>query len=182
MNPSGESGAARLTAARAHSGQRRKGREGRPYINHPLEVADMVARDGAGEDEIVAALLHDVVEDSEMTLDQLRERFGDAVAALVGELTDDPAWAGLPRPERKRRQAGEFARASTGARRIKVADQTSNIADIAREPEAWSPEDAATYLGGAEAVVAACRGVSPGLEAAFDTMAAEAMQKIGHAP
>ncbi|KAA9008192.1 HD domain-containing protein [Histidinibacterium aquaticum] len=185
MSPSGDLEAvtrAALLAARAHADQTRKGRRGIPYINHPLEVAHLVAEDGAATETVIAALLHDVVEDSATALPDIERDFGRPVAELVEALTDAPAWEELPRPERKRLQAGHMPEAPSEARRIKIADQLSNLRDIAREPEAWSPDDAATYIDGAEHVVAACRGVSPGLEAAFDAVLAEAMQKIGGAP
>ncbi|EAR49871.1 Metal dependent phosphohydrolase [Oceanicola granulosus HTCC2516] len=170
--------AAALLAARAHLGQVRKGAGQVPYIHHPLEVADLVGADGAGAPVIVAALLHDVVEDTEIARADIAARFGSEVAALVDALTDDPAWAGLPRPARKARQAEEMPSAPPEARRIKIADQISNLRDIARAPEAWDPAEAVTYIDNAERVVDACRGVSPGLEALFDAAAAEAMQKI----
>ena len=165
-------------AARSHARQRRKGGDV-PYINHPLEVAEMVAEAGGSEDEVVAALLHDVVEDSEVTLDEIATAFGPEVARLVEAVTDDPEWQDLPRPERKRRQAAHVAGESAGVKRIKLADQTSNIRDIVRLPDAWAAGEAEQYLEGAELVVAACRGTDPMLETAFDAAAAEAMAKIG---
>jgi (p)ppGpp synthase/HD superfamily hydrolase len=174
---------ARLTAAadlaaRSHAGQTRKGGSV-PYVNHVIEVAAMVAESGGTEDEVVAAFLHDTVEDTTVTLADIRSGFGEGVAVLVAAVTDDPAWKDLPRPDRKRRQAARLPSEPTGARRIKVADQTSNVRDIVRLPLGWNAETAAEYLEGAEMVVAACRGTSDWLEAAFDAAAAEAMQKIG---
>ena len=160
------------TAARAHAGQTRKGRAGIPYINHPVEVARMVAATGAPEDVVIAAVLHDVVEDSDVTLAELERAFGPEVAALVDALTDDPDWERLSTPERKRRQAGEMPRAPGAARAIKIADQASNLGDLAREPEAWKPTEVWDYLAASCAVVDACRGASPDLEARFDEAAA----------
>ena len=164
-------------AARSHARQRRKGGDV-PYVNHPLEVAEMVAEAGGSEDEVVAALLHDIVEDSEVTLNEVATAFGPDVARLVGGMTDDPEWEDLPRPEHKRRQAAHVAGEPAGVKRIKLADQTSNIRDIVRLPEAWARDEAEEYLEGAEFVVSACRGADLMLETAFDAAAAEAMAKI----
>ncbi|GGL69349.1 phosphohydrolase [Wenxinia marina] len=166
-------------AARIHADQRRRGASDVPYVNHVIEVAALVAEAGGEACEVIAALLHDVVEDSDTTLDEIEESFGSDVARLVDGMTDSPEWEGLPRPERKRRQAEHMKTAPDGVRRIKIADQTSNVRDIVRLPEAWTDDDPAQYLEGAERVVDACRGAAPWLEAAFDAAAAEAMQKIG---
>lgn len=168
-----------MFAARAHADQTRKGNAGIPYINHCCEVAELVAEAGSGVETVIAAILHDVVEDSEATTAEIEALFGREVAALVAEMTDPPEYDTLPRAEKKARQAAHMAEAAVEARRIKIADQTSNLRDIAREPRAWDAEDAADYIGGTERVVAACRGASPVLEAAFDATAAEAMAKIG---
>lgn len=165
-------------AARMHADQRRKGGEV-PYVNHVVEVANLVAEAGGGEAEVIAAYLHDVIEDSDTGLDAIESAFGAEVARLVEGMTDDPAWEALPRRERKTLQADHMKDAPEGVRRIKLADQCSNVRDIARLPAEWSPSEAATYLEGAEEVVAACRGTDPWLEAAFDAAAAEAMQKMG---
>ncbi|MGR3495551.1 HD domain-containing protein [Citreimonas sp.] len=172
---------AALFAAQAHQGQTRKDGVS-PYVNHVLEVADLVAWAEAGEIEIAGALLHDVVEDSETGIDEISRRFGPRVAQIVGGLTDDPAWDGLPRAEKKGRQAEHMAQATQSVQLIKIADQTSNLRDLVRLPEGWNQADAADYIAGAERVVDACRGASPFLEVTFDTAAAEAMQKIEEFP
>ena len=158
-------------AARAHAAQTRKGRRGVPYLNHVCEVADLVAAAGARPEVVAAAVLHDVVEDSDTTPEEIADAYGPEVADLVVALTDPPEHAALPRPERKRAQAARIGAAPPAARRIKIADQTSNLRDIARDPSAWSPAAAAEYIAGAEAVAAACRGVDPVLEVAFDAAA-----------
>ncbi len=166
-------------AARAHANQTRKGDEGIPYINHCCEVAELVAWSGAPLETLVAAVLHDVVEDSDTTTMEIEAAFGTRVASLVAGMTDAPEWESLPRRERKRHQAAHMRHADREVRRIKIADQTSNVRDIAREPEAWDGGDAAGYIEGAEMVVEACRGADPILEAVFDTAVTEAMAKIG---
>ena len=166
-------------AARAHVDQTRKGEMRIPYINHCCEVAELVSEAGAPLETVIAAVLHDVIEDSDTTEDELRYAFGDTVAGRVAALTNAPEWDALPRAETKAKQAEHMRNADPEVRRIKIADQTSNLRDIAREPKAWDLADAADYIDGAERVVASCRGVDQVLEAAFDTAAAEAMAKIG---
>ena len=157
-----------LTAVRAHAGQRRDGAGDVPYANHCAEVAWLVAGVGASEDAVIAAVLHDVVEDTAMTLAQVEGEFGGAVASLVGALTDEPEWAGLSAPERKRRQAERLPDAPPEARAIKIADQTSNLHDLSREPSAWDADEARAYAEASARVVDACRGAAPDLEARFD--------------
>ena len=153
---------AALHAARLHAGQTRKGGEV-PYVNHVIEVAHLVAADGAGEDAAVAALLHDVVEDTEETVAGIGAAFGPEVAALVDALTDRPGWTDLPRRERKRQQAGHLGGADPEARRIKVADQISNLRDVSRLPAGWTRAEAEDYAAGTALVVAACAEAAPAL-------------------
>lgn len=155
-------------AARAHAGQVRKGSGALPYVLHPLAVATMLAEAGADPDTVLAGILHDVIEDSDVTEAEIAREFGPRVAGLVAEVSDPPDWAGLPRPERKARQARHLAHASAAARMIKIADQTSNLTDLAQDPAGMTPAEHAEYREGAVGVVAACRGVSLGLEARFD--------------
>jgi len=134
--------------------------------------------DGSAWD-IAAALLHDVVEDSDITLAEIEVEFGPVVAALVAGLTDNVAWRDLPRSERKARQAEALLHKSDQVRRIKIADQTANVRDIAQDPSGWVADDAKDYIMAAQGVVMACRGTAPQLEAAFDDAAAAAIQRIG---
>ncbi len=160
-------------AAQAHAGQTRKG--GRiPYVNHAIEVARLVAEDGRAPPVVAAALLHDVVEDSDVTLVDLEAEFGEEIATLVGHLTDAPEWAQLPRPERKRRQAAHVAEAPAEARAIKIADQTSNVRDVGRLPAGWAPGEGAAYVEETVPVVAVCRSAAPRLAALYDGALAKA--------
>lgn len=168
---------AALVAAEAHAGQTRKG--GRvPYVNHVIEVADLVADAGGTPEMVAAAFLHDLVEDTPATEDTLAADFGPCIATLVAGMTDDPAWHDLPRPERKRRQADHMARAPRAVRRIKIADQTSNVRDVGRLPKGWAPGEARAYIAGAALVVDACRGADAALEAAFDAARAQALAHL----
>ncbi len=160
-------------AARTHSRQRRKGTTDIPYMNHVCAVAAMVAQALPEEDPeaVAAAVLHDVIEDSNVTENDIAEQFGRRVASFVAEMTDAPDWPQLSMPERKARQAEKMVHATREARIIKIADQTSNIQDPSLTAGAWPRERNLAYLAGAKQVVDACRGVAPGLEAAFDEAA-----------
>jgi len=155
-------------AARKHRDQRRKGAAAEPYVNHLTEVAHLVAQATEGDDAVavLGALLHDTIEDTETTGEELEREFGAEVAAVVAEVTDDKS---LPKPERKRLQIEHARSKSSRARLIKIADKTSNLRGIAASPPTdWDVRRQREYLEWASKVVAECRGVSPVLEAQFD--------------
>ena len=155
-------------AALKHVGQRRKGEAAEPYMNHLTEVAELVAVATAGQDPelVIAAVLHDAVEDTNATLTELTAGFGPHVAAFVAEVTDDKA---LEKADRKRLQIEHAPHASIGAKTIKLADKTSNLRALASSPPAdWSTERRAEYVLWAAKVVAGCRGANPWLEDQFD--------------
>lgn len=155
-------------AARKHSTQRRKDVETSPYINHPLAVAEILASVGCVEDTDVlcAALLHDTVEDTETTLEELEQEFGSTVARIVAEVTDDKS---LPKSERKRRQVEKASQVSREAKLVKLADKISNLRDIAATPPVgWDLSRKQEYFDWAKAVVDLIRGTNSNLEAAFD--------------
>ena len=155
-------------AARKHRDQRRKGAASEPYINHPAEVARLVAEATAGVDPVlvIAALLHDTIEDTETTMDELAREFGAEVASLVAEVTDDKS---LPKAERKQLQVKNAPHKSPRAKLIKVADKTSNLRSIVASPPAdWSLQRQREYFDWAAQVVAGCRGINSKLEAQFD--------------
>lgn len=167
-------------AARSHTGQTRKGEKGEPYVNHVLEVADLVAH-ATGETDpnlVAAALLHDTLEDTPVTYDELAEKFGDDVAALVAEVTDDKS---LPKEERKRAQIEHAAHISDRARMIKLADKTSNLRGIATSPPlGWSHARKLDYFAWARAVIDnGCRGINAELEAGFDEAWQAGMDALG---
>ncbi|KVX23909.1 phosphohydrolase [Burkholderia ubonensis] len=155
-------------AADKHRNQRRKDDEASPYINHPIALADVLANEAGIEDErvIVAAVLHDTIEDTETTEQELLRLFGKDVAAIVMEVTDDKS---LPKDERKRLQIEHAAHISRRAKLVKLADKIFNVRDVARHPPAdWPLERRQAYFDWAKAVVDRMRGVHPGLEAIFD--------------
>lgn len=166
-------------AAVKHVDNRRKGEAAEPYVNHLTEVAELVAQASGGQDVelIMAAVLHDTVEDTDTTHAELADAFGPRVADLVAEVTDDKS---LEKAARKRLQIEHAAHASVGAKIIKLADKTSNLRSMASSPPAgWTAERRSEYLAWAVLVVAGCRGASPWLEAQFD--AAAAILKDRHA-
>jgi methylenetetrahydrofolate reductase (NADPH) len=163
-------------AAQKHRDQRRKDSEASPYINHPIEVAEMLARVGGISDLTVleAALLHDTVEDTETTPAELEAHFGSEVRALVAEVTDDKR---LPKQERKRLQIEHAASLSPRAKLVKLADKICNLRDIAHAPpRGWSHERRVEYLAWTERVVEGLRGESAALERRYDEVVREVRQ------
>lgn len=164
-------------AARKHSGQKRKGKEGEPYINHLIEVAHLLANAGV-EDPVVltAALLHDTVEDTKTTRDELAERFGAESADIVMEVTDDK---NLPKQERKRLQVEHAPHISHGAKLVKLADKISNINDVIERPaEGWDGQRRREYVEWGVAVVNGLRGVNAELEERFDALVDRARKEL----
>lgn len=165
-------------AARWHVHQRRKGIAQEPYINHLLEAASLVAEATGGTDPnvVIAALLHDAIEDQGVTSETLAIEFGQHVADIVMEVTDDKA---LPKEERKRKQVENARNKSYKAKLIKLADKTSNLRTIAISPAAdWSVERRFEYVTWAKAVVTGLRGASPWLEQQFDEAAITAEESL----
>jgi (p)ppGpp synthase/HD superfamily hydrolase len=155
-------------ASKKHSMQRRKGAQAEPYINHPVEVANFLAEATQGEDSIllIAALLHDTIEDCNVSHTELELEFGSEVADLVSEVTDDKS---LEKSERKRLQVVNASHKSPRAKMIKIADKTSNLLAILLSPPAgWDLDRKQEYFNWAESVIAGCRGINKHLEAKFD--------------
>jgi guanosine-3',5'-bis(diphosphate) 3'-pyrophosphohydrolase len=169
----GEVFRALVFAASRHRNQRRKDAEHSPYINHPLDVVEILWRLGGVRDQVtlVAAALHDTVEDTATTPEEIEELFGRAVRDLVLEVTDDKS---LPKDVRKRLQVEHAAHKSLRAKNLKLADKITNVRDIrARPPEDWPAERRVGYLQWAQAVVNGLRGANPALEAEFDRITSE---------
>jgi guanosine-3',5'-bis(diphosphate) 3'-pyrophosphohydrolase len=161
-------------AARRHAAQRRKGVNQAPYINHPVRVAYYIGAVAGIEDPelIAAALLHDTVEDTETTFEELRDEFGHRVAELVAEVTDDKS---LAKKTRKRLQVEHAPEVSQAAAQLKIADKLSNVEDLsAAPPPGWSLERRREYLAWSEEVVDRLRETSAELERAYREAVAEA--------
>jgi (p)ppGpp synthase/HD superfamily hydrolase len=165
-------------AARWHVHQRRKGAAQEPYINHLLEVASLVteATNGADPALVVAALLHDAIEDQDVTAETIANEFGNRAADIVMEVTDNKS---LPKAERKRLQVENAPKKSREAKLIKLADKTSNVRAVANSPAPdWTVERRREYVEWAKQVVTGLRGASPWLEQQFDEAAEQALRSV----
>ncbi|KAA3626922.1 MAG: bifunctional (p)ppGpp synthetase/guanosine-3',5'-bis(diphosphate) 3'-pyrophosphohydrolase [Proteobacteria bacterium] len=155
-------------AADKHRDQRRKDLPASPYINHPIELADVLCNEGGVRDVVVlcAAVLHDTIEDTETTHAELMQHFGAEIADVVVEVTDDQS---LPKAERKRLQIEHASIASDRAKLVKLADKICNLRDmLSRPPAGWDLERRREYFDWARAVIDMLRGIHPGLEKLFD--------------
>jgi (p)ppGpp synthase/HD superfamily hydrolase len=158
-------------AARRHTGMVRKGRGNEPYVNHLAEVAHLlaVATDGADAELVAAGWLHDTIEDTETTREELAEEFGVRVADIVAEVTDDMSFT---KDQRRQRQIEDAPHKSPDAKLVKIADKISNVsARLLPHPSEADREELANYVAWAEKVVAGCRGVNAMLDRTFDTTA-----------
>lgn len=151
-----------------------------PAILHIGEVASFVEKHGGTEDMIVAAWLHDIVEDTDVTLEQVGQMFGPTVAALVDGLTDPPHFAPLPLDQRKPMQAERLKTKSNDIKRIKICDQLSNVLRVVYDPPVdWTSETQFQYIKGAREVAEICRGLCAELDQMFDDAYQQALEKYG---
>lgn len=156
-------------AALKHSGQRRKDAAASPYINHPLTLATVLANEGGVTDTatLCAALLHDTIEDTKTTRAELVGAFGQEIADIVAEVTDDKTIT--DKAERKRLQVEHAAHISPQAKRVKLADKIANLRDVAHSPpKGWLLQEQREYFDWAKRVIDQLRGVDARLEAVFD--------------
>ena len=172
---------AALFAARVHATHTRKGAAAEPYVNHVLEVAGILAAHGAPAEAVIAGLLHDTVEDSDkdpdpITHDRLVVEFGEAVAAIVAEATDDKS---LPKELRKGLQIKHAPTRTAAAKQLKLADKISNLRAIAATPPAnWDHARKVEYIGWAGRVAAGLKGVNPALDALFEETYRHAVRQL----
>ncbi|KND57997.1 GTP pyrophosphokinase, (p)ppGpp synthetase I [Candidatus Burkholderia verschuerenii] len=161
-------------AAEKHRNQRRKDAQASPYINHPIALANVLANEGGITDEtvLIAAVLHDTLEDTDTSHEELMQCFGHEVAKIVAEVSDDKS---LSKDERKRLQVELARHISEGAKLVKLADKICNLRDIVALPPAdWDAPRKLEYFDWARRVVDEMRGVHPMLEALFDAVYGEA--------
>ena len=154
-------------AAQKHRNQRRNDSDATPYINHPLALASVLAEEGGIVDSTVicAALLHDTIEDTDTTANELSSEFGEAISSIVSEVTDDK---NLPKLQRKHLQIEHAAQLSDHAKLVKLADKICNLRDMASSPPTdWSIERRREYFDWAKQVVDQLRGTHSGLEKMF---------------
>lgn len=171
-------------AAARHRSQFRKGEDRSPYINHPIQVANLLVNDAGEKDPalVSAAILHDVIEDTVETFEEkqelirlIREIFGEEILSLTLEVTDDKS---LDKKERKRLQVIHAPTLTERAKKLKIADKIMNLRDITNNPpEWWTHERIIEYFDWAEKVVSGLRGVNSRLEDMFDNTLAVARQK-----
>jgi guanosine-3',5'-bis(diphosphate) 3'-pyrophosphohydrolase len=155
-------------ASDKHRNQRRKDADASPYINHPIALANVLANEGGVTDATVlcAAVLHDTIEDTQTTADELKQTFGEEITSIVLEVTDDKS---LDKATRKHKQIEHAPHISREAKLVKLADKISNLRDILSSPPSdWPTERKKAYFDWASKVVNGVRGVHPGLEAVFD--------------
>ena len=157
-------------AAHKHRDQRRKNVDKTPYINHPIALAQVLREEVGVRDPVViaAALLHDTIEDTETTYEELRGQFGATIANCVVEVTDVKF---LKKHARKRLQVAKAGRASKAAKQVKLADKICNLRDVLASPPAdWSLVRRQEYFDHGKEVVDEVRGANPRLERKFDQL------------
>ena len=155
-------------AAKKHRNQRRKDKAQTPYINHPIDVANILLNEAGVTDEsvLIAALLHDTVEDTDATFEEIETCFGALIRGIVSEVTDDKS---LPKAVRKQQQIDHAPHLSDRARLVKLADKISNIRDTANSPpDGWPLSRINEYLDWGKAVISPIRGTHAELENLFD--------------
>jgi (p)ppGpp synthase/HD superfamily hydrolase len=166
-------------AAHKHQDQRRKGAGSPPFINHAIEVANIVARVEGITDPVTlqAAILHDTLEDTDTSPEELETEFGPAVRAIVEEVSDDRR---LEKVERRRQQVETAHRLSAPAKAIRLADKIANVRAVAHAPPiGWSRDRRLDYIAWSQEVVAGCRGCCPSLERHYDEAIREALEILG---
>lgn len=155
-------------AANKHRDQRRKDTGATPYINHPIAVTRLLIEIEGIRDTttLCAALLHDTIEDTETSAEELTREFGATISELVQEVTDDKT---LAKPVRKQAQIDHAPHLSCEARAIKLADKISNLQDVSQNPPpGWSLQRRRDYYDWASQVIDGLRGDWKALEQAFD--------------
>jgi (p)ppGpp synthase/HD superfamily hydrolase len=165
-------------AARQHATQVRKGAAREPYLNHLAEVALLLAETAEEPDaELVAAgWLHDTIEDTATEREELARRFGEGIAGVVAEVTDDKS---LPNEERKRLQIETAPHKSPRAKALKIADKISNVRSLMiSPPDRWERDRLIAYVDWAAQVVDGCRGINGRLDQLFDQTVAEARKTL----
>jgi guanosine-3',5'-bis(diphosphate) 3'-pyrophosphohydrolase len=163
-------------AAEKHIYQRRKGSLKIPYINHPVKVCHLLASCGENSLQLLqAALLHDVVEDTPTSTEEIADRFGSQVASIVSEVTDNMS---LPGKERKRLQVLKADSLSREARLIKIADKACNMKDLLDYPIWWTKSRKLAYFYWAMEVFQHCKGLNTSLDEHFKNIYERGMHEL----
>jgi len=164
-------------SAEKHTAQRRKDTDASPYINHPIQVSEILYNTGEVRDldVIIAAVLHDTIEDTNTTKEEIREQFGERVLSIVMECTDDKS---LPKEKRKELQVINASHKSPEAKQIKIVDKICNVNDlIVSPPNNWSEERIVEYYNWAKNVVNGLKGINEKLDNLFDKTLTIALNK-----
>ena len=152
---------AKSFAAKAHEGQIRFNKAKTPFVTHLEEVVSLVRESGGNNEELAAAWLHDVIEDTPVLLTEVSKNFGETVASIVFGLTDPPQFSRLHTLERKTAQAERVRFLSDSVKRVKIADQTSNVRLVTTDPSVhWDTQKCLDYIEGARKIVFECQDVS----------------------
>jgi len=165
-------------ASLKHNNHRRKDADESPYINHPIAVAEMLWRVGKVRDmaTIISGILHDTIEDTDTTPEDLRKEFNSQICSVVEEVTDDK---GLSKEDRKRLQVENAHHKSLRARHIKLADKICNIQDLAISPPSdWTMDRKIDYIRWSVDVINEIRGTNADLEMYFDSLCSETEQLV----
>lgn len=167
-------------AAAKHRDHRRKGQHAAPYINHLIDVADILWNIGQVRDIsiLIAGILHDTLEDTDTTPAEIVRGFGPQVLSIVEEVTDDKS---LPKEVRKRLQVEHAATISPEARQLKLADKIANVRELVQSPPAgWSRQRQRDYVSWSEEVVEQLRGCNARLEHHFNSVVQDAREQLGN--
>lgn len=153
-------------SAKKHKDQRRKGSMNIPYVNHPIEVANLLAKTAGTEDLVLltAAVLHDTLEDTRTEPEEIEDIFGHEVLAVVLEVTDDMT---LPKEIRKQKQIESAAYLSQRAKLIRIADKVCNVLDILQTKYHWTTPQKRNYISWTIKVTDRCKGINSPLDQAF---------------
>ena len=145
-------------ATDAHKAQKRKA-SGEPYIIHPIRVLRILTEAGITDDTVlIAAVLHDVVEDTSVTLDEITRVFGKRVSNFVFEVTNNPD---LSKVDKKKAQVTKASNMSSGAKLIKMADMIDNLSDLlVAPPPDWTKERVKGYFVWKYVIFSSLRGVN----------------------
>jgi len=162
---------AKIFAEEKHKHLFRSNKEQKPLIKHLEEVAILTKDAGGTEEQIAAAWLHDAVEDTEITIEEIRELFGNSVADIVDGLTDPSDFSGMPLNQRKQMQAERLLLKSDQVKLVKLCDQISNVQSVLVDPPTeWDSAKSLAYVTGAKAIADKCKGLSAFLDNEFENV------------
>lgn len=160
-----------------HDGQKRKDENAYPFIVHPIDVASILIKAGVTDNDVLnAAILHDVVEDTSATYEEVKTKFGKSVADYVQEVSDDKS---LSKLERKKAQIEHAKVISEGAKLIKLADKISNLTSLSNSvPKSWPAIWEKGYFAWAKLCTDNMSGLSEQLDAQLNTLYQNALSDL----